>query len=82
MRLMVEGEGNEKPLDKYLRFKEHPEQWEQEMIEYGLSENDRKICHKLLDGDCGVCSSQESLMQLFMHPKTGNMGVTEVNILK
>ena len=82
MRLMVEGEGSEQPLDKYLRFKEHPEQWEQEMIEYGLSENDRKICHELLDGDCGVCSSQESLMQLFMHPKTGNMGVTEVNILK
>ena len=31
MRLMVEGEGEEQPIDKYLRFKEHPEQWEEEM---------------------------------------------------
>ena len=30
MRLTVEGEGEEQPIDKYLRFKEHPEQWDEE----------------------------------------------------
>lgn len=82
MRLMVEGEGSEQPIDKYLRFKEHPEQWEEEMRDYGLDEEDIRICHRLLDEDYGVSSTQESMMMMFMNEETTNFGLKEVNVLK
>lgn len=82
MRLMVEEEGAEQPLDKYLRFKEDISQWDKEMNDYGLSEQEKKICHKLLDEDYGVSSTQESMMMMFMDEETTDFGVKEVNILK
>ena len=82
MRLMVEGEGAEQPIDKYVRFKNDISQWDKEMEAYGLSEEDRRICHKLLDVDYGVSSTQESMMMMFMEEETTNFGVKEVNILK
>lgn len=82
MRLMVEGEDMEQPADKYIRFKNDISQWDKEMDEYGLNENDKRICHKLLDNDYGVSSTQESMMAMFMDEETTNFGVKEVNILK
>jgi DNA polymerase-3 subunit alpha len=82
MRLKAEEKGAEQPIDKYIRFKNNPTLWEDEMDKHGLSEKDKKVCHKLLDDQYGVCSNQESMMKMFMDRDTGNFSVKECNILK
>ena len=47
MRLSSPNE--EQPLDKYIRFKNNTELWEQEMIEWKLTEEERKVMHEELD---------------------------------
>ena len=81
MRLMSKG-SKEQPIDKYIRFKNNPMLWEQEMTDFGLNEEDRETMHELLDDQYGVCSNQESMMEMFMHPKVANYSVKEVNIIK
>lgn len=81
MRLMAQ-DGQEQPLDKYIKFKNNPNLWEKEMIDFGLNEEDRQVAHELLDDQCGVCSNQESMMEMFMHPKVANYSVKEVNKIK
>lgn len=79
MRLMSDGE---QPMDKFVRFKNNPEQWEQEMIEFGLNEKERSILHRLLDLDYGVCSSQEGMMLMTMDKEVANFSVVDSNKLR
>ena len=65
MRLM--SPNGEQPIDKYIRFKNNPNEWDKEMIEFGLDDRDREILHKELDNQYGVCSNQESMMEMFMN---------------
>ena len=44
MRLM--NPDGEQPIDKYIRFRDNPQLWEQEMIDYGLDEEDRQLMHE------------------------------------
>lgn len=64
MRLRSNDE--EQPLDKYIRFKNDFNQWEDEMDSYGLKTSEKAILHDLLDKYGGICSSQELLMKLSM----------------
>lgn len=79
MRLMSDGE---QPTDRYVRLRDNPEQWEQEMIEYGLNEEERAILHRHLDKDCGTLSSQEGLMLLTQDPQVANFDVPKSNIAR
>jgi len=80
MRLM--NPDGEQPLDKYIKFKNNPQLWEQEMIDYGLTEEERTIMHQQLDNQCGVCSNQESMMEMFMNPKISNFNIKEANLIR
>lgn len=79
MRLMSDGES---PMDKYVRFKNDPNAWDNEMKEHGLSDADRELLHKQLDGCLGVMGEQEDMMELYMNPKIGNMNIKEVNDIR
>lgn len=79
MRLMSEGE---QPMDKYIRYKNDPQAWEDDMIEFGLNEEERAILHEHLDKDYGVCSSQEGMMLLSMDERVAGFGVVESNMLR
>lgn len=79
MRLMSDGE---QPTDRYVRLRDNPEQWEQEMIDYGLNEEERAILHKHLDKDYGTLSSQEGLMLLTQDPEVANFDVPKSNIAR
>ena len=79
MRLMSDGE---QPTDRYVRLRNNPEEWEQEMIDYGLNEEERTILHKHLDKDCGTLSSQEGLMLLTQDPQIANFDVPKSNIAR
>jgi DNA polymerase-3 subunit alpha len=80
MRLM--NPDGEQPLDKYIKFRDDPSLWEQEMIDYGLTEEERTIMHQQLDNQCGVCSNQESMMEMFMNPKISGFNIKEANLIR
>ncbi len=79
MRLQAEGE---QPMDRYVRIKNNPQEWEQEMINYGLNEYERGILHEHLDNEYGTCSSQEMLMLISMDKRIAGFGVREANMLR
>lgn len=79
MRLQADGE---QPMDRYVRIKANPQEWEDEMIRYGLNDKERAVLHKHLDGEYGVCSSQEQLMLLSMDENVVKFGVKEANYLR
>ena len=54
MRLMSDGE---QPLDKYVRFKNNPIEWEQEMVDFGLNEEERQLSDILPQGQDHSCIS-------------------------
>lgn len=80
MRLM--NPNGEQPLDKYIRFKANPQLWEDEMIQYGLNEEERKIMHEQLDSQYGVCSNQEDLMEMLRNPKISNFTLREADLAR
>ena len=38
-------------MDRYVRIKKNPQEWEDEMIQYGLNERERAVLHKHLDSE-------------------------------
>lgn len=80
MRLMAED--GEQPIDMYVRYKNNPSEWEQDMIDFGLNEKERAILHRLLDLDYGVCSSQEGMMLMTMDKEVANFSVVDSNKLR
>lgn len=79
MRLTSDGE---QPVDKFIRYKNDPLEWEKDMDKYGLTKDERKIIHDLMDSRYGVCDTQELLMQLAMHEKTANFNLREGKALR
>ena len=82
MRLMASEKGAEQPLEKYARFKKSPELWEQEMIKYGLSEEERNILHPYLDYEYGICASQEDIMSMIQDPRLGGWSLKDSDMLR
>ena len=71
IRLMATEKGAESPLDKYARFRERPQDWDKEMIQMGLTEDERAIMHRELDISDGMSITQEQFMQLVQLPECG-----------
>jgi DNA polymerase III subunit alpha len=80
MRLM--SDGDEQPVDKYVRHKNNPEEWYQEMKSYGLTEDEIQVLRKHLDEVYGVSESQELMMLLSMDEKIANFSVKDSNALR
>ena len=79
MRLSTEGE---QPIDKYVRYKKDPQEWENDMDAYGLSSDEKEVLHKILDSRYGVCDTQELLMILSMDEKISNFDLVQANALR
>lgn len=80
MRLRSDGE--EQPLDKYLRFRDNPGSWENEMVQAGLSEKERQTLHSLLDVYNGICLTQETLMKMSMDKDIAGFSLQQANKLR
>ncbi len=80
MRLM--SDGDMQPVDKYIMHKNNPDIWEQEMREYGLTNEEIEILHKHLDEVYGVSDSQEAIMLLTMDENIANFSIAESNKLR
>lgn len=79
MRLMPLETG-ETPLDKYVRFKNNPQYWMNEMkIQYGLSDNEIIAVKRHFEKSYGVPPSQEQLMTMLMDKDICHFTLAEAN---
>lgn len=78
MRL-VAPEGDERPFDRYVRFKKDISLWYEEMDNFGLTKEEQKILEPYYKRDYGVPSSQEQLMLMVMDPKISHFTLAESN---
>lgn len=78
MRL-VAPEGEERPFDRYVRFKKDISLWYKEMDNFGLTKEEQKILEPYYKRDYGVPASQEQLMLMVMDPKISHFTLAESN---
>ena len=78
MRL-VAPEGQERPFDRYIKFKKDISLWYQEMDEAGLTKEEQQILEPYYLQDYGVPTGQEALMKMTMDPKISNFTLAEAN---
>ena len=78
IRLMAP-DGEENPMDKYVRFKANPGQWDAEMRQYGLTEEEQNAFRKYLKVSFGVGISQEQLMKSLMDEDICGFGLADAN---
>lgn len=72
IRLMASEPGAEQPLDMWARYRRNIEEWYDEMIRYGLKEEDREWLSHNNAITNGVCESQEGLMSLLQDQRLGS----------
>ena len=65
MRLTGE-EGEERPLEKYVRYKQNINLWYKEMDNFGLTKTEQKTLEPYFKPSYGVPPSQEQLMRMLM----------------
>lgn len=78
IRLMAP-DGEENPMDKYVRFKANPGAWDREMEGYGLNLNEQLAMRKYLNVSYGVGISQEQLMKTLMDPEICGFSLKDAN---
>ena len=81
IRLMA-GEGQELPMDKYVRFKKNLHLWYDEMRQYGLTKEQQTVLEPYFKPFYGVPISQEVLMRMVMDEKTCGFSLKEANELR
>lgn len=78
MRLMGE-DGEERPIDKYIRFKNNISLWYEEMTKFGLTKEEQKTLEPYFLESFGVPPSQEQLMLMLMDKDICNFTLAESN---
>ena len=80
MRLM--SDGDEQPMDEYVKHKENINSWYEEMQKYNLKDDEVKILETHLLQDYGVSAEQESVMEMTMDEHISGFNVKEANGLR
>lgn len=78
MRLSGE-EGEERPMDKYVRFKNNISLWYEEMDKFGLTKEEQRAIEPYFKQSYGVPPSQEQLMRMLMDEHICNFSLGEAN---
>lgn len=71
--------GQERPIEKYVRFKNDIQQWYKECRQHGLTEDEIAILEPYYLPVYGVPTTQEKLMLLCMEPKLAHFTLAEAN---
>ena len=79
MRLMTGENGEEQPMDKYIRFKNNINLWYDEMKRYGLSPAEMDALKPHFLKSHGVPPSQEQLMTMLMDENICNFSLKDAN---
>lgn len=72
-------EGQERPFDRYVRFKNNLSLWYEEMDAWGLTKQEQKSLEPYYLKDYGVPASQEALMLLCMDENIAHFTLGEAN---
>ena len=78
IRLMAE-DGQESPLEKYVKQKNNPQIWINEMDNYGLTKAEQNSLKKYLEESYGICYSQEQLMLILMDTDICSFSMEDAN---
>ena len=81
MRLMGE-DGEERPLDRYVRFRNNINEWYKEMNEAGLTPEEQQVLKEELLSKYGNSVEQEDMMRLVQRPEIANFTLGEANLLR
>ena len=81
MRLQAQ-EGKEPPMDIFIKHKEDIQAWYDEMLEWGLNEEEIKVLEKHVGHTLGVSPTQEQAMALAGDPEIANFTISEQNKLR
>lgn len=76
---LVAPEGQERPLERYVKFKNDISLWYKEMDDFGLSKEEEKILEPYYLRDFGVPCSQEMLMLMVMDENISHFTLSESN---
>lgn len=79
MRLMTSEQGEETPMEKYIRFKNNISLWYKEMDSYGLTQKEQFYLEPYFLKSYGVPPSQEQLMQMLMDENICGFTLAEAN---
>ena len=82
IRLMAQEKDAEMPTNKLARFKNNPEEWDKEMNQYGLTQEQREVLKKVLNISYGLCIAQEQFMELVQLPEVGGFSLTWADKLR
>lgn len=82
IRLMAQEKGGEMPIDKFVRFKNNPKEWDREMDEWGLTKDEKDFLHSELDISYGLCIAQEQFMNLVQSQELGGFSLTWADKLR
>ena len=78
MRITVDGD--EQPVDKFLRYKQDRSLWDSELTEYGVTRpNELKALKEELGYCYGVPSAQEDVMQTLMRPEISKFSLADAD---
>lgn len=80
MRLMSDGE--EQPVDTYVKYKNNIELWYEELKNYGLNQDEIKVVEKHLKNIYGVADTQEVVMLMTMDEKISGFDVESANKMR
>lgn len=75
-------EGQERPINRYVRFKNNVKLWYEEMDKVGLTKEEQKILEPYYLRDFGVPASQEQLMLCVMDKNISNFTLAESNMTR
>ena len=78
MRLMGE-EGEERPIDRYCRYKKNLSLWYLEMDKWGLTKKEQKTLEPYFKPSFGTPPSQEQLMRMLMDEDICGFSLAEAN---
>ena len=81
MRLMAP-DGEDQPIDIYVKYKKAPLLWYNDMSRAGLNSEEVKVLEKYLKVKNGVADSQEVVMQLSMDPQISGFSMKDANRLR
>lgn len=71
--------GQERPIEKYVRFKNNIQLWYNECRQWGLTEQEIKVLEPYYLPVYGVPTTQEKLMLLCMEPEISHFTLAEAN---
>ena len=75
-------DGEERPLDRYVRFRNNINEWYKEMDEAGLTPEEQQVLKEELLSKYGNSVEQEDMMRLVQRPEIANFTLGEANLLR